>query len=72
MVALLESRGSSRDGCRLSEQVRAEAVTVLKRAGDKELGQYLLQLSAALRYESRNDSQLARFLLHRCPPPLNP
>lgn len=46
-------------------EVRAQAVTVLKRAGDPELGCYLLQLSAALRYEPHDDSLLARFLVHR-------
>lgn len=46
-------------------QVRAEAVTVLKRAGNTEISCYLLQLSAALRYEPRDDSLLARFLVTR-------
>lgn len=47
-------------------QLRAQAVVVLKRAGDEELSQYLLQLSAALRYEAKDDSKLASFLLQRC------
>lgn len=53
-------------------QLRAQAVVVLKRAGDEELSQYLLQLSAALRYEAKDDSKLASFLLHRCAPQLQP
>mmetsp|Transcript_20231 Transcript_20231/g.60979 ORF Transcript_20231/g.60979 Transcript_20231/m.60979 type:complete len:864 (+) Transcript_20231:256-2847(+) len=47
------------------EELRAQAVVVLKRAGDEELSQYLLQLSAALRYEAKDDSKLASFLLQR-------
>ena len=50
---------------RLSVQVRAHAVQVLGRAGDEELGQYLLQLVQALRYEAAPDSQLSRFLIGR-------
>lgn len=46
-------------------EVRAQAVTVLKRANDAEISCYLLQLSAALRYEQRDDSLLARFLVQR-------
>ena len=45
--------------------VRKYAVSVLSDAGDDELMGYLLQLVQALRYESEDDSQLARFLVDR-------
>ena len=40
--------------------VRKYAVSVLSDAGDDELMGYLLQPVQALRYESEDDSQLAR------------
>lgn len=46
-------------------QVRRFAVAVMSRAGDEELSGYLLQLVQALRYERRDDSHLAAFLVHR-------
>eukprot|EP00850_Spirogloea_muscicola_P004644 SM000020S05994 [mRNA] locus=s20:381175:386922:+ [translate_table: standard] len=48
-----------------SQEVRAYAVSVLARAGDKELRCYLLQLVQALRYERSNTSRLASFLVSR-------
>ncbi len=39
---------------------------MLQRAEDEELACYLLQLTAALRYEPSHDSRLARFLVDRC------
>lgn len=42
----------------------------MSRAGDEELALYLLQLLQALRFERRDDSHLAAFLVHRalqCP-----
>lgn len=48
------------------KQVRGQAVEVLQRAEDEELACYLLQLTAALRYELSDDSRLARFLVERC------
>lgn len=45
--------------------VRKYAVSVLSDAGDDELMGYLLQLVQALRYESEDNSQLARFLVDR-------
>lgn len=39
---------------------------VLQRAEDEELACYLLQLTAALRYEPSDSSRLARFLVERC------
>lgn len=51
-------------------QVRRYAVAVMSRAGDEELALYLLQLVQALRFERRDDSHLAAFLVHRalqCP-----
>jgi Phosphoinositide 3-kinase family, accessory domain (PIK domain) len=47
-------------------QVRGQAVEVLQRAEDEELACYLLQLTAALRYEPSDNSRLARFLVERC------
>jgi Phosphoinositide 3-kinase family, accessory domain (PIK domain) len=46
-------------------QVRGQAVEVLQRAEDDELACYLLQLTAALRYEPSDSSRLARFLVER-------
>ena len=46
-------------------EVRKYAVSVLSDAADDELLCYLLQLVQALRYESEDDSQLARFLVNR-------
>jgi len=48
-----------------NNEVRKYAVSVLSDAGDDELMGYLLQLVQALRYESQDDSQLARFLVNR-------
>ena len=50
--------------CKYS-QVRGQAVEVLQRAEDDELACYLLQLTAALRYEPSDSSRLARFLVER-------
>jgi phosphatidylinositol 3-kinase len=47
------------------QQVRGQAVEVLQRAEDEELACYLLQLTAALRYEPSDNSRLARFLVER-------
>ena len=48
-----------------NNEVRKYAVSVLSDAADDELMCYLLQLVQALRYESEDDSQLARFLVDR-------
>jgi phosphatidylinositol 3-kinase len=48
-----------------NNEVRKYAVSVLSNAADDELMCYLLQLVQALRYESEDDSQLARFLVDR-------
>ena len=51
--------------CKVYPQVRGQAVEVLQRAEDDELACYLLQLTAALRYEPSDSSRLARFLVER-------
>lgn len=48
-----------------NQQVRAHAVGVLERTDDEELLSYLLQLVQALRYEMKDESQLADFLASR-------
>lgn len=48
-----------------NEEVREYAVRVLETATDDEIMSYLLQLVQALRYESRDDSSLADFLIRR-------
>jgi len=48
-----------------NNEVRRYAVSILADAADDELLCYLLQLVQALRYESADDSQLARFLVER-------
>lgn len=48
-----------------NDEVRKYAVSVLSDAADDELMCYLLQLVQALRYESEDNSQLARFLVDR-------
>ena len=45
--------------------MRAYGVAVMSRAGDDELCSYLLQLVQALRFERRDDSALANFLVAR-------
>ncbi|MEW5302904.1 MAG: hypothetical protein WDW36_005643 [Sanguina aurantia] len=48
-----------------NEEVRSHAVSVLQQKDDDELMYYLLQLVQALRYESSDNSRLARFLVTR-------
>ncbi|GAB4822067.1 hypothetical protein N2152v2_009113 [Parachlorella kessleri] len=49
----------------VNDEVRGHAVEVLQKTDDEELLYYLLQLVQALRYESCDSSQLARFLVER-------
>ena len=46
-------------------QIRAYAVSCLEAMPDPELALYVLQLVQVLKYESRHDSALGRFLLRR-------
>ncbi|PRP74067.1 hypothetical protein PROFUN_08691 [Planoprotostelium fungivorum] len=48
------------------DRVRRFAISCLRRLSDAELSVYLLQLTAALKYESYHDSALSAFLLQRC------